>query len=59
MQAEEQDENFCEVSVEGVFIKHDFDHIIVQPDEVEKYTNGDLSISTLKQTLFVPYEFDI
>jgi len=53
------DDNFCEITVKGVFIKHDFDHILVNADEVPKYTNGDLSLSTLKQILFVPYEFDI
>jgi len=59
MQPAEDLNNFCELSVEGVFIKHDFEHIIVKPDEVPKYTKGDLSLSTLKQCLYVPYEFDI
>ena len=51
--------NFAEVEVSGIFIKHDFDHIILNEDEVEKYTNGKLTHSTMKQTLFVPYEYDI
>jgi hypothetical protein len=59
MEVAEDLNNFCELNVEGVFIKHDFEHIIVKPDEVSKYTNGDLSLSTLKQCLYVPYEFDI
>ena len=48
-----------QVAVDGVFIKHDFDHIILADDEVEKYTNGDMTLSMLKQTVFVPFEFDI
>ena len=40
--------NFKEVQVEGIFIKHDFDHIIMDEEEVEKYTNGDLTFSTMK-----------
>ena len=52
---EEDLQNFMEVEVEGIFIKHDFDHIILHEDEVEKYTNGNLTYSTMKQTLFVDY----
>jgi hypothetical protein len=37
-----------EVEVEGIFIKHDFDHIILHEDEVEKYTNSNLTYSTMK-----------
>jgi len=48
-----------EVEVEGIFIKHDFDHIILHEDEVEKYTNRNLTYSTMKQTLFVEYQYDI
>ena len=48
-------ENFNEVEVEGIFIKHDFDHIILGDDEVEKFTNGQLTYSTMKQTIFIPY----
>jgi len=59
MKPSAKEDNFFEVNVSGVFIKHDFDHIILNEDEVEKYTNGDLSLSTLKQTLYVPFEFDI
>lgn len=33
-------DNFAEVEVEGIFIKHDFDHIILNDNEVEKFTNG-------------------
>jgi hypothetical protein len=56
MKNEEEDlQNFMEVEVEGIFIKHDFDHIILHEDEVEKYTNGNLTYSTMKQTLFVDY----
>ena len=31
-------ENFAEVEVEGIFVKHDFDHIILNDQEVEKFT---------------------
>jgi hypothetical protein len=51
--------NYAEVEVSGIFIKHDFDHIILNEDEVEKYTNGKLTHSLMKQTLFVDYEYDI
>jgi hypothetical protein len=59
MKNEEDFENFMEVEVEGIFIKHDFDHIILHEDEVEKYTNRNLTYSTMKQTLFVEYQYDI
>lgn len=51
--------NYAEVEVSGIFIKHDFDHIILNEDEVEKYTNGKLTHSLMKQTLFVDYQYDI
>ena len=47
--------NMREVQVEGIFIKHDFDHIIMDENEVEKYTNDDLTFSTMKQTMEVPF----
>lgn len=60
MENQEDDlQNFMEVEVSGIFIKHDFDHIILNEDEVEKYTNGNLTYSTMKQTLFVDFEYDI
>lgn len=43
--------NYKEVEVNGIFIKHDFDHIILNPNEIEKYTNGNLTWSTMKQIL--------
>lgn len=50
MENEEDDDlqNYMEVEVSGIFIKHDFDHIILNEDEVEKYTNGNLTYSTMK-----------
>jgi hypothetical protein len=48
-----------QVEVAGIFVKHDFDHIILDENEVEKFTNGQLTVSTMKQTLFVPYDYDI
>ena len=47
-QNEEDDSNFMEVEVSGLFIKHDFDHIILNDNEVEKFTNGQLTHSTMK-----------
>ena len=46
--AKEDLSNYAEVEVSGIFIKHDFDHIILNEDEVEKYTNGKLTHSTMK-----------
>lgn len=45
------------VTVDGIFIKQDFDHLIVAEDELEQYTS--LTKSTMKQTLFVPFPYDI
>lgn len=45
------------VTVDGIFIKQDFDHLIVGEDEVDAYTK--LTKSTMKQTLFVPFPYDI
>ena len=58
---EEQDDlkNYREVEVQGIFVKHDFDHIILDEDEIEKYTNGNLTFSTMKQTMQVPFEYDV
>jgi len=49
------DSNF--VTVDGVLIKQDFDHLILEESEVDKYTP--LQTATLHQTLFVPYPHDI
>ena len=59
MQDEKDLENFVEVDVEGIFIKHDFDHMIIDECEIEKYMNGRLRTCSLKQSLFVPYPYDI
>lgn len=45
------------VTVDGIFIKQDFDHLIMGEDDVDKYTT--LTKSTMKQTLFIPFEYDI
>jgi hypothetical protein len=47
------------VKVDGVFIKHDFDHIMLDPEELDKFTHNELSLSTLKQSMMIPYIFDI
>ena len=52
-------DNFVEVEVQGILIKHDFDHIILEDSEIEKYTSGGLSLSTMKQSLILPFEYDI
>lgn len=43
--------------VTGILVKNDFDHIILDEDEVEKYTA--LTSSQLIQTQFIPYPYDI
>lgn len=45
------------VTVDGIFIKQGFDHLIVGEDEIDEYTS--LTKSTMKQTLFVPFPYDI
>ena len=44
------DGNYQEVDISAVFIKHDFDHLIVleDPEEIVRYTNGDLGCSIMK-----------
>lgn len=45
------------VTVDGVIIKQDFDHLIMEENEVDKYTP--LQSATMEQTLYVPYQHDI
>ena len=45
------------VTVDGVIIKQDFDHLIMEESEVDKYTP--LQSATMEQTLYVPYQHDI
>lgn len=45
------------VTIDGIFIKQDFDHLILDEEEIDKYTT--LTKSTLKQTLFIPFKYDI
>ena len=45
------------MTVDGIFIKQDFDHLILDQDEIDKYTT--LMKSTMKQTLFIPFKYDI
>lgn len=45
------------VTVDGIFIKQDFDHLILDEAEVDKYTT--LTRSTLKQTMFIPFKYDV
>ena len=56
MKEEEEDlSNY--VTVDGVIIKQDFDYLIMEETEVDKYTP--LKSATMDQTLWVPYEHDI
>mmetsp|Transcript_11809 Transcript_11809/g.19953 ORF Transcript_11809/g.19953 Transcript_11809/m.19953 type:complete len:275 (-) Transcript_11809:10-834(-) len=48
-----------EVDVEGIFVKHDFDHVILDEEEVEKYTQRKLAVSTMKQTLMMEFGYDV
>jgi Pre-mRNA 3'-end-processing endonuclease polyadenylation factor C-term len=45
------------VTIDGIFIKQDFEHLIVGEDDVDEYTQ--LTKSTMKQTLFVPFTYDV
>ena len=45
------------VTVDGVIIKQDFDHLIMAENEVDKYTP--LQSATMEHTLYVPYQHDI
>lgn len=45
------------VTIDGIFIKQDFDHLIVSEDEVDEYTQ--LTKATMKQTLYVPFPYDV
>ena len=55
MKTDEQDKNYCKI--EGIFIKQDFDHFILEENEVDQYTS--LQKFTMKQTLYLPYKYDI
>jgi len=41
------------VTIDGIFVKQDFDHLIIDEEEISKYTT--LTKSTLKQTLYIPF----
>ena len=45
------------VTIDGIFIKQDFDHLIMDEEEINQYTT--LTKSTLKQTLYIPFKYDI
>ncbi len=55
MVVEKVDNNY--VTIDGIFIKQDFEHLILDEEEIDKYTL--LTKSTLKQTLFIPFKYDI
>ena len=52
-QAEPEEDLSNYVTVDGVIIKQDFDHLIMAENEVDKYTP--LQSATMEQTLYVPY----
>ena len=45
------------VTVDGIIIKQDFDHLIMEESEVDKYTP--LQSASMQQTLYVPYQHEI
>lgn len=47
----DEESEFKQIDIAGVFIKHDFDQIIVAEDEeeVERFTTGDILCSQMKQ----------
>ena len=45
------------VTVDGIIIKQDFDHLIMEENEVDKYTP--LQSATMEQILYVPFQHDI
>ena len=45
------------INVDGIFVKQGFDHFVLDDMEIEKYTS--LTKSTLKQTMFIPFKYDI
>ena len=50
----EQEEDLSNyVTVDGIIIKQDFDHLIMEESEVDKYTP--LQSASMQQTLYVPY----
>ena len=57
----DEESEFKQIDVSGVFIKHDFDQIIVAEDEeeIERFTAGDIQCSQMRQQLSVPFEHDI
>ena len=55
MQDDDELSNY--VTVDGIIIKQDFDHLIMEENEVDKYTP--LQSATMSQTLYVPFEHDI
>ena len=59
MEDEEDLSNYVEVDIDGIFVKHDFEHVILKEDEVEKFTQNKLTFSRMRQTLFVPFPYDI
>lgn len=46
-----EESDFKQVEIAGVFIKHDFDQIIVAEDEeeIERFTTGDILCSKMQQ----------
>jgi hypothetical protein len=51
----EEDENF--VTVEGVLVKQDFEQLVMDESEVNKYTG--LKCVSMQQSLYIPFTFNI
>ena len=55
MEVEEEDDNFLQV--EGIFVKKDFDHLILNEQEISLYCN--LKPTKMKQKQYIPFSYDI
>ena len=45
------------ITIDGIFVKQGFDHFVLDDMEIDKYTS--LAKSTLKQTMYIPFKFDL
>ena len=52
---EDDDDNF--IQVEGVLVKHDFEQLVMDEQEVSEYTG--LKCAHMQQSLFVPFAYNI
>ena len=45
------------VTIDGIFVKLGFDHFVLDEMEIDKYTS--LSRATLKQSMYIPFKYDL